>query len=85
MTINLKTLNWDLGYVRYFYCIIFVNLDPFLIVENYWTNLKFEYLFRILYISGYLLWAILVFAWANSANLLAEYKFMTRGVQNFME
>ena len=30
-------------------------------------------------------WAIFVFAWAHSANLLAEHKFMTRGARNFME
>ena len=31
------------------------------------------------------IWTIFVFAWAHSANLLAEHKFMTRGAWNFME
>ena len=35
--------------------------------------------------SWLLICAIFVFAWTHSANMLAEYKFMTRGAQNFME
>ena len=34
---------------------------------------------------GYPLVLFFVFAWACSANLLAEHKFMTRGTWNFME
>ena len=34
---------------------------------------------------GYPLVLFFVFAWACSANLLAEHKFMTRGAWNFME
>ena len=38
-----------------------------------------------IYFFIFTLWVIFVFAWIHSVNLLAEYKFMTRGVWNFME
>ena len=37
------------------------------------------------FIFIYHIWTIFVFAWARSANLLVEHKFMTRETRNFME
>ena len=48
-------------------------------------NYKILNLDLIGFILLYHIWAIFVFAWAHSANLLTEHKFMTRGVRNFME
>ena len=43
-------------------------------------------LFGLGFITSWLLiCAIFVFAWTHSANMLTEYKFMTRGAPNFME
>ena len=44
-----------------------------------------SYLDLGLLLIGYPLVLFFVFAWARSANLLAEHKFMTRGARNFME
>ena len=44
-----------------------------------------SYLDLGLLLTGYPLVLFFVFAWTHSANMLAEYKFMIRGAQNFME
>ena len=35
LVINLEILDYGIWYVRYFYWVIFVNLDPFIIGEIY--------------------------------------------------
>ena len=75
--------------MRYFCWVIFVNLDPFLIGEICWTNLKFELGLNICFefctFLDIYIWVIFVFAWVRFVIMLAEYEFMTRGARNFME
>ena len=62
--------------------ILIVNLGLFIKLG---LNYKILNLDLIGFIFIYHIWTIFVFAWARSANLLVEHKFMTRETRNFME
>ena len=72
--------------MRYLHWVKFANLGFFLINKIYWKfEFGFKYLFEFCTFLDIYIWVIFVFALTYFTILLAEYEFITRRVQNFME